>query len=78
MNKLTYSNKHLTKLKNQEFINIILLISGEFVSTFGTRIYNFAIAYYILQTTGSALAFSISLSHEILFLMIFKLLTICS
>jgi len=62
MNKLTYSNKYLTKLKNQEFINIILLISGEFVSTFGTRIYNFAIAYYILQTTGSALAFSISLA----------------
>ncbi|BCZ48381.1 MFS transporter [Clostridium gelidum] len=62
MNKLTYTNKYLTKLKNQEFINIILLISGEFVSTFGTRIYNFAIAYYILQTTGSALAFSISLA----------------
>lgn len=55
-------NKQLNKLKNQEFINVILLISGEFVSTFGTRIYNFAIAYYILQTTGSALAFSTSLA----------------
>lgn len=61
MRKFIYPNKYLTKLNNQEFINIVLLISGEFVSTFGTRIYNFAIAYYILQKTGSALAFSISL-----------------
>lgn len=62
MRKLISDNKYLTKFKEQEFINIILLISGEFVSTFGTRIYNFAIAYYVLQKTGSALAFSVSLA----------------
>lgn len=61
MTEITYG-KHFKRLNNPEFINILLLISGEFVSTFGTRIYNFAIAYYILQTTGSALAFSTSLA----------------
>lgn len=62
MRELIGNNKYLVKLREQEFINIMLLISGEFVSTFGTRIYNFAISYYILQTTGSAMAFSISLA----------------
>lgn len=62
MRKFIYRNNYITKFKDQEFINIILLISGEFVSTFGTRIYNFAIAYYILQTTGSSMTFSISLA----------------
>lgn len=61
MRRLINNNKYLTKLKKQEFINIILLVSGEFVSNFGTRIYNFSIAYYVLQKTGSALAFSVSL-----------------
>lgn len=60
--EIKYNNKNFHEFKHEEFINIILLISGEFVSTFGTRIYNFAISYYILQTTGSAMAFSISLA----------------
>lgn len=51
-----------TKSRDREFTNIILITSGEFISIFGTRIYNFAIAYYLLKTTGSAAAFSISLA----------------
>lgn len=51
-----------TKSKDREFTNIMLITSGEFISIFGTRIYNFAIAYYLLKTTGSAAAFSISLA----------------
>lgn len=51
-----------TKSKDREFTNIMLITSGEFVSIFGTRIYNFAIAYYLLKATGSAAAFSISLA----------------
>lgn len=51
-----------TKSKDRELTNIMLITSGEFVSIFGTKIYNFAIAYYLLKTTGSAVAFSISLA----------------
>lgn len=51
-----------TKSKDRELTNIILITSGEFISIFGTRIYNFAIAYYLLKMTGSAAAFSISLA----------------
>lgn len=54
--------RHLIRFRNEEFVNILLLISGGAISIFGTRIYNFAISYYILQTTGSALAFSISMA----------------
>lgn len=48
--------------RSKELNNIIFIISGQFVSIFGTRIYNFAIAYYLLKTTGSAVAFSITLA----------------
>jgi len=51
-----------TKSKDRELTNIILITSGEFISIFGTRIYNFAIAYYLLKMTGSVAAFSISLA----------------
>lgn len=51
-----------TKSRDRELTNIMLITSGEFISIFGTRIYNFAIAYYLLKTTGSAVAFSISLA----------------
>lgn len=41
--------------------NMILYLMGSFVSLFGTQIYNFAIALYVLKETGSGLAFSATL-----------------
>lgn len=41
--------------------NIILLLLGRLVSLFGSQIYNFAIGLYVLKTTGSSAAFSMTL-----------------
>lgn len=41
--------------------NMILLLGGRLVSSFGSRIYSFAIGVYILRVTGSGMLFSISL-----------------
>lgn len=41
--------------------NMILFLTGRFVSLFGTQVYNFAIALYVLKETGSGLAFSATL-----------------
>lgn len=62
MRQPLYNLKSPSKFKKHELSNIILLTSGKFISIFGTRIYNFAISYYILSVTGSALKFGISLA----------------
>lgn len=46
---------------NKVLLNMILLLSGRLISLFGSQIYNFAISLYVLRTTGSSTAFSITL-----------------
>lgn len=46
--------KHLDK-------NMILLLSGKFVSMFGSEIFSFALGLYILTATGSAMSYGLSL-----------------
>ncbi|KGR75645.1 MFS transporter [Ureibacillus sinduriensis] len=41
--------------------NLALYSSGKIISVFGTSIYNFAISFYVLKLTGSALSFTITL-----------------
>lgn len=38
--------------------NIILLLSAQLISLFGTQIYNFALALYVLNKTGSGISFA--------------------
>ncbi|QWG33788.1 MFS transporter [Bacillus mycoides] len=53
---------HLQNEKsNQELKNICLYVIGKTVSIFGSSIYSFALGLYVLQTTGSALNFAITL-----------------
>lgn len=42
--------------------NIILLLTGKFVSVLGSQIYSFAISLYVLSITGSGLSFSLNLA----------------
>lgn len=39
-------------------LNLVLLISGQLVSTLGTSMFNFALSLYVLDSIGSAIAFS--------------------
>ncbi len=55
----------LTK-KTLSIYNFILLLVGQFISVFGSQIFTFATAFYILNKTGSGLAFSISLIVQFL------------
>ncbi len=53
---------HLQNEKsNQELRNICLYVIGKTVSIFGSSIYSFALGLYVLQITGSALNFAITL-----------------
>lgn len=45
----------------KELRNLVLYSSGKIISVFGTSIYNFAISFYVLKLTGSALSFTITL-----------------
>ncbi|WP_032120784.1 MFS transporter [Clostridium amazonitimonense] len=45
----------------KEIRNILLYSIGNLISMFGTSIYNFCIALYVLKLTGSGLSFSITL-----------------
>ncbi|MGU3370929.1 MFS transporter [Bacillus mycoides] len=49
------------KKSNHEFRNICFYVIGKTVSTFGSSIYSFALGLYVLQITGSALNFAITL-----------------
>ncbi len=49
------------KKSNQELRNICLYSIAKTVSIFGSSIYNFALGLYVLQITGSALNFAITL-----------------
>ncbi|WP_106824932.1 MFS transporter [Bacillus cereus] len=49
------------KKRNQELRNICLYSIAKTVSLFGSSIYSFALGLYVLQITGSALNFAISL-----------------
>lgn len=49
------------KKRNQELKNICLYSIAKTVSLFGSSIYNFALGLYVLQITGSALNFAITL-----------------
>jgi len=53
------SNKKI-EIDKKERLNIALYLSGRLVSLFGTYIYSFAIALYILKVTGSGTSFAIS------------------
>jgi len=53
------SNKKI-EIDKKERLNITLYLSGRLVSLFGTYIYSFAIALYILKVTGSGTSFAIS------------------
>ncbi|EJQ94910.1 hypothetical protein II1_03978 [Bacillus cereus MC118] len=46
---------------NQELKNICLYVIGKTISIFGSSIYSFASGLYVLQITGSALNFAITL-----------------
>lgn len=41
--------------------NILLFVSGKFISLFGSSIYSFAIGLYILKLTGSGTSFAVAL-----------------
>ncbi|QWH17878.1 MFS transporter [Bacillus mycoides] len=49
------------KKSNHEFRNICFYAIGKTVSIFGSSIYSFALGLYVLQITGSALNFAITL-----------------
>ncbi|OBZ54710.1 permease, partial [Bacillus cereus] len=49
------------KNRNQELRNICLYSIAKTVSLFGSSIYSFALGLYVLQITGSALNFAITL-----------------
>lgn len=62
-------NKQIIVQKNNPtrlISNIVLLLSGRFVSLIGTQIYNFALGLYVLKTTGSPLSFGITLFFGVL------------
>lgn len=42
--------------------NIILFLTGQFITQFGNQIFAFSISYYILKVTKSGLSFGISLA----------------
>jgi MFS family permease len=46
--------------------NIIFLLISRIISIFGTEIYNFTLALYILKVTGSGLSFAVSLIFGVL------------
>ncbi|HWK22709.1 MAG TPA: MFS transporter [Ureibacillus sp.] len=52
--------------EKREIKNLVLFSSGKVVSVFGSSIYNFAISFYVLKLTGSALSFTITLLLGIL------------
>ncbi|AQS06257.1 MFS transporter [Clostridium beijerinckii] len=47
--------------RNKELLNIGLFSIANFISVFGTSIYNFAISLYVLKITGSGLNFAMTL-----------------
>ncbi len=58
-------------LKNTDFRNLILFITGKGVSVFGSSIYTFAISLYVLKMTGSALNFATTVLLGILPMILF-------
>lgn len=52
--------------KNREFLNVFLFSIANFISLFGTSVYNFAISLYVLKLTGSGLNFAATLTISIL------------
>ncbi|WP_242851487.1 MFS transporter [Clostridium sp. DMHC 10] len=52
--------------KNREFLNVFLFSIANFISLFGTSVYNFAISLYVLKLTGSGLNFATTLTISIL------------
>lgn len=47
-------------------VNMSLALLGRLISIFGSSIYSFAISFYILDLTGSAMSFSLSLLFSII------------
>lgn len=47
--------------KRKNIINMFLFLSGRGVSLFGSRIYSWALALYILNTTGSGTGYSVNI-----------------
>ncbi|AWZ48279.1 hypothetical protein C3495_05355 [Clostridiaceae bacterium 14S0207] len=56
----------MTKYNNKFINNINCYILGRAISSFGTQIYNFILALYILKITGTALTFAITLVLSII------------
>jgi len=52
--------------KNKEILNVFLFSIADFISLFGTSVYNFAISLYVLKLTGSGLNFATTLIIGIL------------
>ena len=52
--------------------NLILYSTGKTISIFGSAIYNFALGLYILEQTGSALSFAITLLLGVLPMILFN------
>ncbi|WP_066504658.1 MFS transporter [Abyssisolibacter fermentans] len=50
----------IKKIKTVDNRNIILFLTGKFVSLFGTNIYAFSIGLYLLKITGSGMSFSLN------------------
>lgn len=50
----------------KEIRNLVLFSTGKTISIFGASIFNFALGYYVLQLTGSALSFAVTLILSII------------
>lgn len=62
MENFSQNNSIESNFKKKRVIsNMVLLLLGRLVSLFGTQIYNFAVSFYILSTTGSGKTFALSL-----------------
>lgn len=44
------------------YYNMVLFLTGKFVSLIGTNVYSYAVSLYVLQVTGSASSFSLTLA----------------
>jgi MFS family permease len=54
-------NQKQIRIQKTENLNIRLFLGAKLISLFGTRIYSFALALYILKITGSGTSFALSI-----------------
>ncbi|MGM9986139.1 MAG: MFS transporter [Bacillaceae bacterium] len=59
MDKVKMNSNYQTRKK--EIRNLFLYSTGKTISIFGTSIFNFALGFYVLKLTGSALSFAVTL-----------------